>query len=85
MKKNPIVAAFLNFLLFGGGTLYVGKRMGFGLVLTVGGSMAQAAEIIISPPIKNLAPSIWPLLIGGLVIMKLALAADGYREAKEAG
>ena len=28
MKKNPIVAAVLNFLLFGGGTVYVGKRKG---------------------------------------------------------
>lgn len=85
MKKSPIVAAFLNFLLFGGGTLYVGKRPGFGLAVTVGGTMAQVAEIIISPPVKNLAPSIWPLLIGGLVLMKLALAADGYNEARSAG
>ncbi len=83
MKKNPVLAAFLNFLLFGGGTIYVGRRVGFGLALSVGGTAAQVAEIIISPPVRNLAPSIWPLLIGGLVIMKLALAADAYREAKE--
>ena len=85
MKKNPVLAAVLNFFLFGGGTLYVGRRVGVGLGLTLGGLAAQAAEIVISPPIKNLAPSVWPLLLGGIVVMKLALAADGYREAKAAG
>ena len=84
-KKNPIVAALLNFFLFGGGTIYVGRRVGFGLVLTVGGTAAQVAEILISPPIYNLAPSIWPFLLGGLVVMKIALAMDGHREAREAG
>ena len=83
--KNPILAAVLNFFLFGGGTIYVGRRVAFGLVLTIGGTAAQVAEIIISPPVRNLAPGIWPLLIGGLVTMKLALAADAYREAKQAG
>ena len=85
MKKNPILAAFLNFLLFGGGTIYNGRRVGFGLAVTVGGTGAQIAEILLSPAVYNLAPKIWPLLLGGLVIMKLGLAADGYREAKEQG
>jgi hypothetical protein len=84
VKKSPILAAILNFFLFGAGTLYVGRRVPLGLGLTVGGTMAQAAEIIISPPVRNLAPSIWPLLISGLVIMKITLAIDAYREAKDA-
>jgi hypothetical protein len=83
MKKNPILAAVLNFFLFGGGTIYVGRRVGFGLGLTIGGTGAQVAEIMISPAVGNLAPTYWPILLGGLVIMKLALAADAYREAKE--
>lgn len=83
MKKNPILAAVLNFFLFGGGTIYIGRRVGFGVVLTIGGLMAQTVEILLSPPVHNLVPSYWPFLIGGIVTMKLALAADGYREAKE--
>lgn len=83
MQKNPILAAVLNFFLFGGGTLYVGRRVGFGVALTVGGTAAQVAEILMSPAVYNVAPSIWPFLLGGLVIMKLALAQDAYREAKE--
>jgi hypothetical protein len=83
MKKNPVVAAILNFFLFGGGTVYVGKRKGLGLALIVGGTAAQIVEIKASPAFDNAIPGTWPFLLGGLVIMKLALAADGYREAKE--
>lgn len=82
MKKNPILAAVLNFLLFGAGTMYVGRRMGVGLVMTLGGTVAQVAEILISPPVYNLAPTIWPFLLGGLVVLKLGLAMDAYREAQ---
>lgn len=82
MKKNPVLAAILNFALFGGGTLYVGKRVGLGLALMVGGTAAQVVEIKVSPLVDNTIPSLWPFLLGGLVIMKLALAVDGYREAK---
>jgi hypothetical protein len=85
MKKNPILAAVLNFFLFGGGTVYVGKRVGVGLVMTVGGTVAQIAEILISPPVYDLAPTIWPFLLGGLVVLKLGLAMDAYTEAKSVG
>ena len=44
MPKKPLVAAVLNFFLFGGGTLYVGKRKLVGALLTVGGTIAQAAR-----------------------------------------
>ena len=81
-KKNPLVAAILNFLLFGGGTIYIGRRTGFGLVMTIGGTLAQAIEISVSPAFANSIPALWPFLLGGLVLMKLALAADGWREAK---
>ena len=81
-RKNPVLAAVLNFLLFGGGTIYVGRRPGFGLAMTIGGTLAQAIEISVSPAFGNSIPSLWPLLLGGLVLMKLALAADAWREAK---
>lgn len=84
MPKRPLVAAVLNFFLFGGGTLYVGKRKLVGVLFTVGGTIVQAAEIYTSPPVKNLIPTVWPVLIGGLVILKLGLAIDGYNEAKAA-
>ena len=81
MRKNPVVAAVLNFFFWGGGTMYVGKRMGFGLAMSIGGTLAQAVEIMYSPlgPYKG-AP-VWPGLLAGLVIMKISLAMDGHREA----
>ena len=81
MNKNPWLAAILNFFLFGGGTLYVGRRMLVGLMLTLGGTAAQVVEITVSPPLRNSIPSLWPFLFGGLVLLKLGLAVDGYREA----
>jgi hypothetical protein len=85
MKKNPVLAAILNFFLFGGGTLYVGKRVGVGLAITAGGLVAQVAEILISPPVYDLAPTIWPFLLGGIIVLKLGLATDAYQEAKTVG
>ena len=84
MKKNPVVAAVLNFFLFGGGTLYVGKRPVVGVIAMIGGSMAQGAEIAISPLVRASDAAVWPFLLGGLVILKVALAIDGYREAQAA-
>jgi hypothetical protein len=85
MKKNPWLAAFLNFALFGGGTMDVGRRLLIGLLLTVGGTAAQGVEIKVSPLVDNSIPSLWPFLIGGLVLAKVALAIDGYREARATG
>lgn len=81
-RKNPLLAALLNFFLFGGGTIYIGRRPGFGLVMMLGGTLAQAIEISVSPAFANSIPAVWPFLLAGLVLMKLALAADGWREAK---
>ena len=82
MKKNPVVAAILNFLFFGAGTVYVGKRVGIGAALIVALNTVQAVEILVSPLAANSIPQYWPFLIGGLVVTKLALAVDGYREAR---
>ncbi len=82
MSKSPALAAVLNFLTFGGGTLYVGKRPLVGALLCVG-SVAQAAEIYVSPPVTNAIPTVWPFLIGGLVVLKIGLAVDAWPEAQE--
>src|SRR5258706_5940213 len=63
MKKNPWVAAILNFFLFGAGTLYNGRRMLVGLLLTLGGNAAQLVEISVSPAGSTAIPSHWPFLI----------------------
>jgi hypothetical protein len=79
MRKNPWLAAILNFFLFGGGTLYIGKRTLVALLATIGGCTAQFMEIKLSPPFENW--HLWPVLFGGMVLLKIGLAIDGYREA----
>jgi hypothetical protein len=83
MKKKPIVAAVLNLLLFGAGTLYVGRRMTAGWMITIGGTIAQIAEITISPVVNPAVPAGWPFLLGGLVVLKIGLAVDGWNEATQ--
>jgi hypothetical protein len=82
MKKNPWVAAILNFALFGAGTIYVGRRLATGLLLTIGGTAAQVVEIAVSPVGSNAIPALWPFLLGGLVLVKTGVAIDGWREAR---
>lgn len=82
MKKNPIVAAVLNFMLFGAGYLYLGKKTLPAVMIMVGGTTAQVIEIMVSPILGNNIPALWPFLLGGLVVTKLGLAVDGYQAAK---
>lgn len=80
--KNPVAAAVLNIMTFGGGTIYVGKRVPFGIALTIGGNIIQTVEILVSPIGGNLIPQYWPFLIIGIMTTKFALAFDAYQEAK---
>lgn len=82
MKKNPWLAAFLNFMFFGGGTLYNGRNMFGGALMTVGGMLVQGFEIKISPLGSNALPALYPFLISGLVILKIGLGVAAYQEAK---
>ena len=45
-------------------------------------TMASASVVAVSPVAGDKIPALWPFLLGGLVLMKLALAADGWREAR---
>jgi hypothetical protein len=83
--KNPILAAVLNFFLFGAGTLYVGQRPIVGLLAMIGGTAVQVAEIYLSPAVTNQIPGVWPFFFAGLVTLKVALAIDGYQEARARG
>ena len=82
--KNPWIAAVLNFFGYGLGTVYVGRRVLVGVLLAAGGIPAQIIEILASPlgPYSNAIPTLWPYLFVGLLLVKLALAIDAFREAK---
>ena len=83
MKKNPVIAALLNFLLFGGGYLYNGRRINLGILLTLGVVLIRYGEIMIFLSGENRTN--WYFLMAGLFCLQVGLASDAYREAKSIG
>ncbi len=81
--KNPWLVAVLNFVTLGVGTMLIGRRVGLGLGLTLGGALLRFEEIRIAPAFSGAFQLHWLPMIAGLTIAGLALAVDGYREAKQ--
>jgi hypothetical protein len=91
-KKNPFIAAILNFLLWGLGYVYNGKRMALGIGLILGSLLWSVFFVYVmstplpesSTPASPTPFSIIPFLpfLGNLIIT-IALAYDAYREAKQ--
>lgn len=79
MKKNPIVAAVLNFFFMGPGTLYVGKRKALGAALTAGAIGLTYVEL----QIQDVNKTLWAVMFASVFLMNTFFAIDGYREAKE--
>ena len=73
-SKNPLVAAILNFILYGLGYVYVGKRVGFGI-----GLLLSSILLYWGVSIGDLPPVV---LIDG-IIMAFLFAYDGYKTAEE--
>jgi len=80
-KKNPWIAAILNLLLYGAGTMYVGRRVAFGLMLTL--TMLVVRYVEVKMKLINLSPEMWPWFVGALGVAQVACAMDGYDEAKK--
>ena len=78
MKKNPWIAAVLNFFFMGLGTLYIGRRKLTGLGLTVGAIVLTYVEM----QLKGAAPALYPIMFGAVFVANTVLAIDGYNEAK---
>jgi hypothetical protein len=78
MKKNPWIAAVLNFFFMGLGTLYIGRRKLTGLGLTIGALVLTYVEL----QLRTAAPELYPLMFGAVFVANTVLAIDGYNEAK---
>lgn len=79
MKKNPWIAAILNFFLLGPGYIYNGKRKMLGIGFTLSAIFATWVEF----QIKEMAPELYPYAFGQFFLMAALFAYDGFREAKE--
>ncbi|MEJ0029537.1 MAG: hypothetical protein WDO15_03860 [Bacteroidota bacterium] len=80
-KKNPWIAAILNLIFYGAGTMYVGKRVAFGLILTF--AMLVVRYVEIEMKLTNLSPEMWPWFVGSLAVAQVACAIDGFNEVKK--
>lgn len=76
--KKPWLAAVLNFFFMGLGTLYVGKRKLFGLVLTLGSFSLSYIEMSLKDVNTDLY---WQMFVTVLVV-NIFFAMDGYQEAQ---
>ena len=81
MKKSPWLAAILNFLFFGAGYLYNGKRKGHGVALIVAWVVLRYADINFF--LSGTVLPYWFVLMAGLAILQFTFAISAYREAKE--
>lgn len=79
MKKNPWIAAVLNFFFMGLGTLYIGQRKLTGLGLTLAALILTYVEF----QLKIAAPSLYPIMFGAVFVANIVLAIDGYQEATQ--
>jgi len=82
-KKDPWIAAILNFLFNGAGYLYVGgKRTTFGILLLVAWIVSLIGFLIFYPVLVRFSIFLLPEAIAGFILI-IALAYDGYKYAKE--
>ena len=81
MKKSPWLSAILNFIFFGGGYIYNGKRKGFGLALVLAWLVIRYADIQFY--LNGTVMNHWLVLMAGLAVLQFTFAVNGFREAKE--
>ncbi|MCI0554110.1 MAG: hypothetical protein L0287_24435 [Anaerolineae bacterium] len=78
MKKNPWIAAVLNFFFMGLGTLYIGRRKLTGIGLTLGAIALTYVEL----QLRTAAPALYSIMFTAVFVANTVLAIDGYNEAK---
>lgn len=79
MKKSPLAAAVFNFIVWGLGYLYLGKRVAFGTILV----LAELLSYFLAP-FLSLSEEFMRLLTWSLpiwLLMSIAFAYDAYQEA----
>jgi hypothetical protein len=79
-KKNPWIAALLNFLFYGAGYIYARKRkaLGWGLIIIF---VVMSIEFLLGD-ISHIKDPINTHLIS-MTLLSVVLACDGYKVVKE--
>ncbi|MBI2583182.1 MAG: hypothetical protein HYW25_00815 [Candidatus Aenigmarchaeota archaeon] len=79
-KRRPLIAAILNFFVWGLGYVYNGKRIVFGILL-VAGSISMAALSLTVP--QEAVNQVSTLLLMPSLVISLAFAYDALLECRE--
>ena len=77
-SKNPWVAAILNFIFYGAGYIYSGRRTNFGVILLISWVLSAISGM------GNI--SLGDLPVGqyiAMILLSIALAYDGYKTTEE--
>ena len=82
--KNPTVVAVLNFFTIGLGTLLLGKRPLYGLLMFVGASLLRYEEVRQGYVFTGAFSWHWLIATVGLTSLGIATAIEGYKEASQA-
>jgi hypothetical protein len=75
-KKNPLLAGLFNFLTWGGGYLYVGKKKTFGYGLILVAILEHSPLMILGLGIITTYP--YFLYLAGHLVLSTLLAYDSY-------
>ncbi len=83
LAKNPIVAAILNFVIWGLGYIYLGRKTVFTMLLALGSLAIKIAVLLYS--FGEPAPSLVYSVVNdvGFFMVNAAFAYDAYHLAKE--
>ncbi len=79
MSKNKWIAAIMNFFLLGPGYIYNGKRIVFGIGLTIAAILATFVEL----QLQDEAPDLFPVSFASFFILGSMCAYDGFKEAEK--
>ena len=77
-KRNPIIAAVLNFFLMGAGYIYLGKKVGLGIAFTLGAIGLTYVEL----SIQELDKTLYYIMFACVFVINTAFAIDGYKLGK---
>ena len=78
-KKNPIIAALLNFFFMGPGYIYLGKKVWLGVGFTLGAIALTYVEL----SIQSINTQLYGIMFAAVFLVNTCFAIDAFREAKK--
>ena len=75
-KKNPLLVGLINFFIWGGGYLYMGKKRTLGYGLLIVAILEHSPLLILGGGVITVYP--YSLYLAGHLVLSTILAYDAY-------